>query len=119
MSVGEQNPRLRLGIFGIIIVTLFAALFARLWYLQIMATKQFRDAAAATHKREVLEQAPRGRIYDRNGIVLVDNRISVVVTVDKNKLPDERRHPDDRAGILDKLALELSRYTQQDITRGF
>ena len=90
----EQNPRLRLSIFGIIIVTLFAALFARLWYLQIMATKQFRAEAAATHTRDILEQAPRGRVYDRNGIVLVDNRISVVVTVDKTKLPDARRHPD-------------------------
>src|SRR3954454_15714211 len=117
--MNPDNPRLRLGIFGIVIVTLFAALFARLWYLQIMATKQFQNAATANRTRVLLEQAPRGRIYDRNGIVLVDNRISVVVTVDKKKLPDAKQHPDERAAILDRLATELTRYTQQDITRGF
>ena len=86
--MNPDNPRLRLGILGIVIVSLFAALFARLWYLQIMASKQFQTAATANRERVILEEAPRGRIYDRNGVVLVDNRISIVVTVDKKKLPD-------------------------------
>lgn len=117
--MNTDNPRLRLGIFGIVIITLFAALFARLWYLQVMATKQFKLAAQDLQTRTILQEAPRGRIFDRNGIVLVDNRISVVVTVDKKKLPDEKKHTAERGAILDKLATELTRYTQQNITRDF
>ena len=70
-------------------MSLFAALFARLWYLQVMATKEFKTAAAALQTRTILEEAPRGRILDRNGVVLVDNRISVIVTVDAQ---EARRH---------------------------
>ena len=118
-AMHADNPRLRLGILGIVIVSLFAALFARLWYLQIMATKQFQTAATANRERVILEEAPRGRIFDRNGIVLVDNRISIVVTVDKKKLPDPAKHAAERSAILDRLAVELTRYTQQNITREF
>src|SRR6202008_1322432 len=82
--MNDENPRLRLGIFGIVIVSLFAALFARLWYLQVMATTQFKTAAQALQTRTILEEAPRGRIFDRNGIVILDNRLSVVVTVEKH-----------------------------------
>ena len=117
--MNTDNPRLRLGIFGIVIITLFAALFARLWYLQVMATKQFKLAAQDLQTRTILQEAPRGRVFDRNGIVLVDNRISVVVTVDKKKLPDEKKHSAERGAILDKLSTELTRYTQQNITRDF
>src|SRR5205807_548580 len=104
---------------GLVIGSWSAALFARLWYLQIMASQQFRTAATANRERVILEEAPRGRIYDRNGVVLVDNRISIVVTVDKKKLPDATKHAAQRSAILDRLATELTRYTQHNITRDF
>ena len=115
--MNPDNPRLRLGILGIVIVSLFAALFARLWYLQIMASDEFRSVASANRERVLLTEAPRGRIFDRNGVTLVDNRISTVVTVDKKKLPDATREPEQRAAVLGRLAVELTRYTQKDVTR--
>ncbi|CAN5194049.1 hypothetical protein BH18ACT4_BH18ACT4_11760 [soil metagenome] len=90
-----DNPRLRLGLIGIVAVSLFAALFARLWYLQVMASPEYRVAARANQQRVVAEEAPRGRILDRNGLVLVDNRISIVVTVDRQKLDDDNDDNDD------------------------
>jgi penicillin-binding protein 2 len=118
MAMNPDNPRLRLGILGIVIVSLFAALFARLWYLQVMASQQFQTAATANRERVILEEAPRGRIFDRNGIVLVDNRVSVVVTIDRKKLAaikDTNRRND----VLDRLGTELTRYTQKPIDRPF
>jgi len=113
--VNRDNPTLRLGIFGIVVVSLFAALFARLWYLQVMATTQFQNAAQAIQTRTLLEEAPRGRILDRNGVVLVDNRISVVVTVDKQKLATLKSVV--RDGILDRLGAELTRYMNKPYDR--
>jgi penicillin-binding protein 2 len=107
----NHSPRVRLGIVGIAIVSLFAALFARLWYLQVMATKEFKTAAAALQTRTILEEAPRGRILDRNGTVLVDNRISVIVTVDAKKLGDIKKHSVAAYnGVVDRLAAEVTRY---------
>ena len=55
-----------------------------------------------------------GRVLDRNGVVLVDNRISVVVTVDRTKLPSANKPPEAQLAdryLLDRLATEITHYT--------
>jgi penicillin-binding protein 2 len=104
----NSTPSLRLGMVAIVAVSLFAALFARLWYLQVMAAPEYQVAAEAIQQRVIVEEAPRGRVFDRNGNVLVDNRISVVITVDRRllrELGDAQRD-----AILRRLADELTRY---------
>ncbi|MEY2567241.1 MAG: penicillin-binding protein 2 [Actinomycetota bacterium] len=85
---GDSGP-LRLGVLGIVVVSLFAALLARLWYLQVMDSQTFKVEATTNQVRVVYEEAPRGRILDRNGKVLVDNRGSQVITVDRNEVKDK------------------------------
>lgn len=63
-------------------VSLFASLFARLWYLQVIDRNEYQTSASAIHLRPIHEQGTRGRILDRNGKVLVDNRASLVVYLD-------------------------------------
>jgi penicillin-binding protein 2 len=60
--------------FGFIIILLFLALAARLWYLQIAHGDDFRDAAAANQSRRIRTPAPRGTIMDRHGVLLAANR---------------------------------------------
>jgi penicillin-binding protein 2 len=102
----HDSPRLRLSILGIVVVSLFGALFARLWYLQVMAAPEYRVEAQANRVRTVAEEAPRGRILDAKGRVLVDNRSSLVVTVD----PTDLRAVDDRGALLLDLAETLTRF---------
>ncbi len=89
--MSTDSSRLRLAILGVMVVSLFSALFARLWYLQVLDSKTFVAAATTNHIRLVHEDAPRGRILDRNGNVLVDNRRSQAITVNRNLLS---KHPD-------------------------
>jgi len=100
----SESPRLRLSILAIIVVSLFGALFARLWYLQVMAAPQFQDVAAANRERVIYEEAPRGRILDRHGRVVVDNRTSLVVTVNPKDLAASGRRDD----VLLRLASALT-----------
>ena len=51
--------------------------------------------------------APRGRILDRNGRVIVDNRLSLGVTIDWQRYI--KLAPDYRGQLLDRLAVELTR----------
>ncbi len=81
-----DSQRLRLSVLGIVALSLFCALFARLWYLQVIGTEEYQLAAAVQNTREIWVEAPRGRILDADGRVLVDNRISTVVTVDPVRL---------------------------------
>ncbi len=103
-----ESPRMRLGVLAIVIVALFAALFARLWYLQVLSSQDYVQAAEANRVRVVQVEAPRGRILDRNGTVLVDNRVSTVVTVDRVLFAELAE--DEQAAMLNRLAAEMSRY---------
>src|SRR5689334_15550639 len=81
LSGGPSTARLRLSIVGVVTLSLFAALAARLWYLQVMNSEQLATKVVHNATRTIYEPAPRGRILDRNGKVLVDNKYSFVVTL--------------------------------------
>ena len=77
-----DSARPRLGLLAITALSLFGALFARLWFLQIVDGRTLEQQVISNTRKTVILPAPRGRILDRNGIVLVDNRESTVVGVD-------------------------------------
>ncbi len=79
-----ESSRVRLTIVAVVVVCLFAALFARLWYLQVISGPQAQVTAQSQGVRLVYTPAPRGRILDRNGTPIVGNRISEVVTVSRD-----------------------------------
>jgi len=74
---------LRLSILGIVVVSLFVALFGRLWFLQVPDRETYQQVAAANQLREVQIPPMRGRILDRTGRILADNRRTLTVVVDR------------------------------------
>ncbi len=102
-----STPRVRASVISVIALALFGALFARLWYLQVATTSEFQTAAAQNSVREIIEPAPRGRILDARGRVLVDNRMANVITVDRT-ISDRQR----RAVVL-KLSVLLRKTPKQ------
>ncbi|MDZ4825379.1 MAG: penicillin-binding transpeptidase domain-containing protein [Actinomycetota bacterium] len=86
----SDNGRVRVSIVGVVIVALFCALFARLWFLQVGTDAEARVEATTRTTRVVQSEMPRGRILDRNGVELVTNRTSWAITVDRG-LPEEER----------------------------
>ncbi|HEX8770735.1 MAG TPA: penicillin-binding protein 2 [Acidimicrobiales bacterium] len=92
-----DSPRLRLGVLGVVVISLFAALLARLWYLQVLAAPELRVEAQRNSVRLVESEGTRGRILDRKGRVLVGNRVSNAVVV-------SRQAADKKPEILSRLA---------------
>ena len=101
-------PSMRLGMLGIVAVALFATLIVRLWILQVVSGEQFSAEAAANRTRVVAVDAPRGRILDRNGTVVVSNRESIVVTLDRLELSEMA--DDDASAALQSLSSALERF---------
>ncbi len=83
--MSAEQPALRVALVGIVVVSLFSALFARLYYLQVMRETTVEEVFGSVRLREVHYEGPRGRILDRDGRVVVDNRESVVITVDRRR----------------------------------
>jgi penicillin-binding protein 2 len=78
---------LRVAILGGIALVMFGIIFFRLWYLQVLSGDKYLAQAKNNQIRDVLIQAPRGKIVDRNGNVLVKNRIAYAVSISPDKLP--------------------------------
>jgi penicillin-binding protein 2 len=60
-----------------IVVLVLAALAAGMWRLQILGADSYRVLAEANRIRKIPVLAPRGKIFDREGRILVDNYPSV------------------------------------------
>jgi penicillin-binding protein 2 len=76
-----ESSRLRLTVILIVVVSLFVALFARLWFLQVINAPSAQLAVQDQGIKYIYTQGPRGEILDRNGNVLVGNRTSEVIQV--------------------------------------
>jgi penicillin-binding protein 2 len=77
---------LRVAILGGLALAMFAVIFFRLWYLQILSGDKYLAEANNNRTREFRIEAPRGEIFDRNGTVLVENRTSLALQVNPQKL---------------------------------
>jgi penicillin-binding protein 2 len=88
---GDDRIRFRITVLAVLVIVLMSLLMSRLWFLQVLAGEKYKDAALENHVRIATLQAPRGRILDRNGSTLVDNRASLVVGIRKDDLPDDNQ----------------------------
>lgn len=105
----NDSARLRLTIVGIVVVSLFSAVFARLWYLQVLDSETLKAEATRNQVRLVFEPAPRGRILDRQGRPLVENRIAEAVTVTRAEVKDNDDVLARLAALLGISVVELER----------
>ncbi|MEZ5178056.1 MAG: penicillin-binding transpeptidase domain-containing protein [Acidimicrobiales bacterium] len=103
----SDRSRHRLGLLAITALSLFGALFARLWFLQIVEGSTLDEQVTSNSQQIVITPGPRGRILDRNGVVLVENRETIVVAVDLRAYNDLDRT--EQKAVLARLASALSR----------
>lgn len=72
----------------LIIVTVVCAQFGRLIYLMVFQSEYYEEKAQNLHERERSIKAARGKITDRNGIVLADNQSVCTISVIHSQLTD-------------------------------
>jgi penicillin-binding protein 2 len=91
---GSQKSRLRLVVVQALVFSLFATLFVRLYYLQVVGGEGYQAQAANQSVRDIVVQPQRGLIVDDQGRPLVANRTSWVISIDRNlvdKLGERQR----------------------------
>ena len=100
----NNKSRLSLLVVQILVVSLMAALFGRLFYLQVAAGPKYRDAALSIQSRDVVAPATRGLIVDGFGVPLAMNKAGLAITIDRvaiDKLDDKG------VGVMKRLATLL------------
>lgn len=83
VSSNGRFKLLSIGVGGV-----FAAIIAKLWSMQMVSSDYYEEMAEQNRTRTVTTPAPRGRILDRNGVAIVDNRPSLAVVAYRDLAED-------------------------------
>ena len=85
---------------GVGSLMLLLCLFGRLVYLMVAKSDYYAAMAQELHERERDIKAARGRILDRNGIILADNKTVCTISVIYSQIEDSE-------AVIDMLCEEL------------
>jgi penicillin-binding protein 2 len=78
---------LRVAILGSFALALFAIIFFRLWFLQVLSGDKYLAQASVNRVRNIDVPAARGQVLDRNGAILVDSKRAIAVQISPPDLP--------------------------------
>ena len=78
---------LRVAVVGSFALGLFAIIFFRLWFLQVLSGDQYVKAATVNRVRKIDVAAPRGEVLDASGAALVDSVKTLAVQISPEDLP--------------------------------
>lgn len=115
-SRSDGGMGVRFGIVGGVSAAIFGTLAVKLWWMQIVNQAKYEELSNTNTYTSVFSAAPRGIIYDRNGIALVRNRNSLTVVANADVAND--------ADVVTRLSTLLGvprnvvRFRIQDSTLG-
>ena len=88
MNRNRTHHRGRTVFLCVAICLCMAGLAGRLFFLMLYKADYYSQMAEELHQRERSIKAPRGRILDRNGTVIADNRTVCTISVIHNQVKD-------------------------------
>lgn len=83
----------RILVIGYIFIVVFIFLILRLWQLQILQGSKYRELSEANRLRIMTISAPRGILYDRNGIPLVRNSSYYFISITPGEFDKRKVSP--------------------------
>ena len=97
----SERGKINLIIFQTLIFSLLFALFGRLFYLQVLDSGRYQDAALSIQSRDIVTPAVRGAITDIHGSPLVVDLPGLVVFADRSTLDKQE---DKGVSVLSRTA---------------
>ena len=97
----SQRSKISLIVFQSLVFSLLFALFGRLFYLQVLESGRYKEAAISIQSRDIVTPAIRGAISDINGSPLVVDLPGLVVFIDRSTLD---KQADKGATVLSRTA---------------
>jgi penicillin-binding protein 2 len=78
---------LRVAILGSFALAMFAIIFFRLWFLQVLSGDKYLAQASVNRVRDIAIPAARGEVLDRGGNILVKSKRAIAVQIAPPDLP--------------------------------
>nr|MCR5627874.1 penicillin-binding protein [Lachnospiraceae bacterium] len=84
----------RLFYVAVVLVILFSILVQRLFVLQIIRGESYNENFTLRIKREKILSGTRGTIFDRNGVILAEDKLAYSVTIEDNYDSNDTKNKD-------------------------
>ena len=95
-----NNIHVRIKIIMGIIFFLFALIIGEVFYIQVFSYEKLNNYATSLWSRNLPIEANRGKIYDRNGVVLADNVTTTSLVLIPNQIVNKEKTAELIAPIL-------------------
>ncbi|MCI8459765.1 MAG: PASTA domain-containing protein [Bacilli bacterium] len=95
-----KNIDIRIKVLFLIMVLLLSLVVVRVFYIQVFQYKKLNGLASDLWSRNLEIEADRGKILDRNGVVLADNLTTTSLVPIPNQITDKEGAVEGLAGIL-------------------
>ncbi len=107
------------------VIAVFSVLFGRLFYLQVLNYQQLGSISTTNSIRRVWVQPPRGRMIDRNGVIIVDNQPLYTVKIIPSEFKKERtgylawliQRPKEELAEIIRKGYEFNRFSAVTVSR--
>ncbi len=94
-SGGAAIKRSRLTFAFVVVAILGALLLYKTYDLQVASASQYELRAKGNSVRDIIDYAPRGRIYDRTGTVIADNKARLELNLTPFLVPRDETERDE------------------------
>lgn len=109
----------RIRVVFLIILFLFILIILKVFYIQVIDYKKLNNYAKDLWSRDLPIEANRGRILDRNGVVLADNLTTTSLVLIPNQIKNKKKTTEKLAAILNVSYEDMKEhvYKQTSIER--
>ncbi len=98
MNNKKIDERLKIFVIGVFVV--FIIIILKVFYIQVFQYDKLNDLASDLWSRNLPIEADRGKIYDRNGVVLADNVTTTSLVLIPNQIKNKEEVTKKLAAIL-------------------
>ena len=95
-----KNIHIRIKIVMSVIFLFFILIIGKVFYIQVFEYEKLNNYATSLWSRNLPIEANRGKIYDRNGVVLADNITTTSLVLIPNQIEDKEKTAELIAPIL-------------------
>ncbi len=121
MNRNQTYHRGRILVFFFCCFVCMAVMTGRLFYLMLYRSQHYSQMAEDLHQRERTIKAARGRILDRNGVVIATNRTVCTISVIHNQIEDPETVTEvlsEELGIpREDVRKKVEKYSSREIVR--
>lgn len=116
MKQNKNNPLItRLNVLFFLVFVLFAILIIRLGVIQLVNGESYSKEANTSNHKTVKTSTPRGKIYDRNQRLIVDNEAVYSLVYTKERKTTQKEMLETAKKLAEIVSFKTNKLTERDL----